>query len=50
MGVRPLISGTDYPHGDMSWTRVSYINELKDLNSSEKAAILGENAQEFYGV
>jgi predicted TIM-barrel fold metal-dependent hydrolase len=48
LGAECLMYASDYPHGDMSWTRVPETKALTTLSEAEKAALLGTNAARFY--
>jgi uncharacterized protein len=48
LGAGCLMYASDYPHGDMSWTKVPETRENPTLTDAEKDAILGGNAARFY--
>ncbi len=48
LGPECLLYSSDYPHGDMSWTRVPETRADVRLSDAEKAALLGGNAARFY--
>jgi predicted TIM-barrel fold metal-dependent hydrolase len=48
LGAACLMYASDYPHGDMSWTKVPETRENPTLTDAEKDAILGGNAARFY--
>jgi uncharacterized protein len=48
LGAGALMYASDYPHGDMSWTRVPETRAMENLTGAEKDALLGGNAARFY--
>ena len=51
IGIGTMMWGSDYPHPEGSWpeTRSRLQENFKGLPKDELAAILGENAADFYG-
>ena len=52
IGVDKIMWGSDYPHPEGSWpyTRKQMVETFHDLPEDEIAAMLGENAADFYGL
>jgi uncharacterized protein len=50
LGSNAFMYASDYPHSDMEWGRVQAIKGSEALTSSEKAALLGDNARRFYNL
>ena len=50
LGSKGFMYASDYPHSDMEWGRVQAIKGSESLTSTEKAALLGENARRFYNL
>ena len=50
LGSKGFMYASDYPHSDMEWGRVQAIKGYESLTSTEKAALLGENARRFYNL
>jgi predicted TIM-barrel fold metal-dependent hydrolase len=48
VGADCLMYASDYPHGDMSWTRVPETQAMPNLTDAEKATLLGGAAARFY--
>ncbi len=51
IGIGSLLWGSDYPHYEGSWPRSKELiaTALKDVNESQRRAILSENAAALYG-
>ena len=48
LGTASLMYASDYPHGDMSWSKVADTRAHPDLTPTEVDALLGGNAARFY--